>query len=276
MIELALKQYLTHPRNVTGHAAEPFAAPQVIEGRTLLNRNDARRHVQDMIGDRVYQGRIPQTVKDHTAVKVSHIAGSRSLALRGETGMISSVLEISVLSRAGAQADHIAALAARLIEVAVVNYYGFWGDIWIHGVSSERPVSQRIKGLAADDVWPVEWSTDVSVWYTAAGAVYPNRSLVSRIKTSDGPAGAVVFSGRGSDVPEGRTMTSVVWTVRDYQGGPVVKTWSGNPDAVSGEVDVDGQNIEAAVSGISSSGWVELLVTDSFGTQAMAGQSYDH
>lgn len=183
MLLRSLKRYLIEPKNLTGHAAEPFERPQVLDEMTLLTRNDARRYIRDRVGQHVYAARRPiKSDSAHTAVTLRQISDDSLLPLVGEDDTLASVIQVDVWTRGG-DADYRATQTGKLIRIAVNNYYGMWSNSRITGVAVRRQGMLPLPPGNATDEWPYNYSMDIEVKHIEAAAIYPINVLTARITT---------------------------------------------------------------------------------------------
>lgn len=272
LITRALAKYLTEDKEVLGHAAYPFARVQAIDDMVCKNRNDARRWLRSLVGGHVYARRVPQKCTAHTAITIGLLARNKDQPLIGEVGVVDSTLEIKVLTR-GAGADHRATTVGQLLTLAVSNYRGWWFDTYVHNVQVERDSDMAEEPADGSDTWPWMWSTDITVGHDSVSPIYPTDLLTARVDITKRSGGIIALSAFNSVVPEGVTLTSVYWFIRNAAGDQVLE-FGGPPDAVATPGTVDGTNNEAAVSGLPAAGSVELYLTDSTGAVATAGGTW--
>jgi len=67
---------------------------------------------------------------------------------------------------------------------------------------------------------------------------------------------------------------NIAWTIRDGIGGTILKQFGGFPSHPALAAGVEGTNLEATISGLPETGYIELTITDSFGSTSSAGVSY--
>lgn len=183
MLQRSLKKYLIEPKDLTGHPAEPFERPQVLDDLTFLTRNDARRYIRDVVGQHVYAARRPiRSDSSHTAITIRQLSDDSILPLWGEDDTLASVLQVDVWARGG-DADHRSTQIGKLIRIAVNNYAGLWGTSIIMGVAVRRQGSLPIPPGNATDDWPFRYSMDFEVKHIEAAAIYPVELLTARITT---------------------------------------------------------------------------------------------
>lgn len=84
-----------------------------------------------------------------------------------------------------------------------------------------------------------------------------------------------VVSAATSTIPAGRQLTNVAWTIRDGLGGTILSQFGGAPAAPAVGTGLEGTNLEATVSDLPATGYIELTITDSFGSTSSAGLSYE-
>lgn len=83
-----------------------------------------------------------------------------------------------------------------------------------------------------------------------------------------------VVSARTSTVPVGRVLVDVAWTIRESIGGAIVKQFNGFPNSATTGPGLEGTYLEATVTGLPETGYIELTITDSYGSTSSAGASY--
>lgn len=277
MILTGLYHYLTYAGDLPGHAADLFAAAQKVDGREILSRNDARRAIRDQVGNAVYEAAIPQTPASVvSAITLRGVTSDTEQALVGETGTASDLIELQIWTR-GPHAPHRARVLGRLARIALSGYYGWLEttkETWSQDVAIERDGEFVTPPQDASDTWPHYLSMDLRCHWVAPSPVYPD-TILAAIATVRAVPGGHVVSAKASHVPEGRPLQTVAIACRDAKNGNIVKQWSGVPAAVvSGVAGVSGLNIEAIVSGLPSSGWVDVTITDKNGNQSTTGVPY--
>lgn len=276
MILNGLYHFLTHSADLTGHARDLFAYPQVVAGRTMRSRNDARRQLRDLVGQSVFEAVIPQNAGSVvTAITLQIVGGSADLPLVGETGLQEDIVELRVWTR-GHHAADTARTIGRISRIALSNYFG-WLDFdkqtWAHGIAIARDLEFFTNPSDGSDRWPGYWSMDLECGWTAPAPIYPDELLTARVTTM-AVSGGLLVCGTTSVVPTGRAINLVQFTVRDAPAGNLLKQWSGPPNATVSESGLSGQNIEATVVGLPASGYVELVITDTNQTQSAIGVMY--
>lgn len=183
MLARGLKNYLTGPIDPTGHPAEPFESVQVLDGLTLRDRNDARRYIQDRIGEHVYASRRPaRSDSAHTAVTIRQISADLEVPLIGETDTLTSILQVDVWTRSG-DADWRARITGKLIRIACNNFVGWWGTERITGCLVRRQGELPSAPGDGTDDWSFRYSMDFEVKHIEAAAVYPAAELMAVIET---------------------------------------------------------------------------------------------
>lgn len=272
LITRALARYLTEDKDLTGHAAQPFARPQTIDDMVLNSRNDARRWLRSLVGGHVYARRVPQKCSAHTAITIGLLARNKTQPLIGEVGVVDSTLQVNVLSR-GPGADNRATTVGQLLTIATSNYRGWWHDTYVHNVQVERDDDMAEEPTDGSDTWAWQWSMDMTVGHDTTSPIYPTDVLTARLEITKRSGGIIVLSAANSTIPEGLTLPSVHWFVRNAAGDQVLE-YGGPPDAVATPGTVDGTNYEAAVSGLPTAGSAELYLTDSTGAVATAGGTW--
>ena len=168
MIEIALQQYLTAPRDLKSPSdTQRFARPIMFGDATIETRNDARRWLRDQIGSRIYAGRNLKS-EGNLALTFRRISGSQDTHLRGDDRTV-AIVQADIWAN-GRNAFIRANYASECLRVAIVHYRGHWGrteKAYVASVTVQRQAQQMDSPNAGEQYWDFRFSADYQINYLA-------------------------------------------------------------------------------------------------------------
>lgn len=279
-VKSALYRYLTDPGDLPGLPAVPFARPRTIAGLTIANRNDARRWLRDRIGSAIYSGRRPMKPSEHSQVYLRTAYTSPAHDMAGAVDGTTELIDVVVVCRkadAAARAETI----ADLLQLACGGWRGgYWGDTFVGECLMDGRVSRTYSPADSSDDWLHEIAMGFDVMYAdQSAAIYPADPLRAVVSYGQDPGIGDEFrvSASSSIIPEGRTLATVQWVIRDGSAtGTVLVSISGGANAVVTAPNVGGTYASPAFDrtafSITGTVHVQLTITDSSGEVATIGE----
>ena len=166
MIELSLHDYLSIPRDLTDTAdTEPFRNVIKIGDLVIANRNDARRHLQNRVGQRIYAGRRLKN-EGQSAVTIRRISGSPDDHLLGDDRS-TAILQVDTFTKGpGSFLD--ASIISELLRIAITRYRGNWGratSAFVGTAQLERSSINQISPRDGTEYWTHRASFDYQINY---------------------------------------------------------------------------------------------------------------
>lgn len=282
-VKAALYRYLTEPGDLTGPAAIPFSRPRIVSGLTIKNRNDARRWLRDRVGSSIYSGRRPMKPSEHTQIYLRTSFTEQPTGLTGEIDGRTELVEAAIICRK-ADAPARCEVVADLLSLCVGGWGGgYWGDTYVGECLVDGRTSRTYSPVDGSDDWLHEVQLGLDIIYideaTAQYAADGLRAVIAYLQ-NPGVDGIFRVSALQSVIPEGRTLASVAWNIRqgDASGASLISL-SGAANAVVSTANVSGTfgqpSIDRVAYGITGPVWVSLTITDSFGEQSTFAEARD-
>lgn len=252
MIIHELVEYLTDPNPITGQAELPFITPIPIYTAqrqkpwlTIANHNEARRHLQSFVGNRIYHRRRPKANERHTAITLDLITENAQYHLQGEHDTSRSWVQVNCHGY-DPGGDRAASVASELIRAAISGYYGPWGMSFVDSCVLDR-ASSHVSRSAPGEPWQHRVANTYFVSHTQPRPSQPTELLTAVISTPT--TSRVEVSANDSIIPQGRSWIDVAWEIRvdDPQAAPTV-SWSGDPNAAVTALSVAGTNAHAIIA----------------------------
>lgn len=220
---------------------------------------------------------------EHSQVYLRTAYTSPAHDLVGAVDGTTELIDVVVVCRK-ADAPARAETIADLIQLACGGWRGgYWGDTFVGECLMDGRTSRTYSPADSSDDWLHEVAMGFDVMYSdQAAAIYPADPLRALIEYGQDPGIGAEFrvSALASIIPEGRTLATVQWVIRDESAtGSVLASISGAANAVVTTSNVSGTYASPAFTrssfGITGNVHVQLTITDSSGVVATIGEIRD-
>ena len=233
MIAKALFEYLTTPGPVTAGVI-PFVEPQIVSSDIVcVDRNDARRHLQNRVGSSsYYYDRRPQGT-GHTAITFRRITGERDYHLQGEVPFPKTYFDVGIWGRDpdGAARNEI---TAALLRLAIGGFRGYWGSrppVYISSCTLIRDSDRATRPVDGSDYWTHLRTFDAMIHHYEPVPDFATVEPEARFETVI--SGVSMRLRDTSPVVAGDPVVDIHWVVSEVDGGPAVHDFGGHPDTSS-------------------------------------------